>query len=57
MRFVLATANPDKAAEIEAVLTGSGLALELLLRPESIPEVEETGLTLEDNARLKAVAV
>jgi len=57
MRFVLATANPDKAAEIEAVLTGSGLTLELLPRPESIPDVEETGLTLEDNARLKAVAV
>jgi XTP/dITP diphosphohydrolase len=57
MRFVLATANPDKAAEIEAVLTGSGLALELVPRPATVPDVEETGLTLEDNARLKAVAV
>jgi XTP/dITP diphosphohydrolase len=57
MRFVLATANPDKAAEIDAVLTGSGLPLELVARPPEIPEVEETGQTLEDNARLKAVAI
>lgn len=57
MKFVLATANPDKAAEIEAVLGGAGLSLELVTRPESVPEVEETGLTLEDNARLKATAV
>lgn len=57
MKFVLATANPDKAAEIEAVLGGAGLSLELVTRPESVPVVEETGLTLEDNARLKATAV
>ncbi|MGH9025581.1 MAG: RdgB/HAM1 family non-canonical purine NTP pyrophosphatase [Acidimicrobiia bacterium] len=57
MRFVLATANTDKAAEIEAVLGGAGLPLEFVPRPDAIPDVEETGLTLEDNARLKAVAV
>jgi XTP/dITP diphosphohydrolase len=57
VRFVLATANTDKAAEIEAVLGAAGLSLELVPRPESIPEVEETGLTLEENARLKATAV
>jgi XTP/dITP diphosphohydrolase len=55
--FVLATANPDKAAEIEAVLVGAGAPVTLEPRDLSIPEVEETGATLEENARLKAVAV
>ncbi|MBW3615323.1 MAG: RdgB/HAM1 family non-canonical purine NTP pyrophosphatase [Actinobacteria bacterium] len=53
MRLVLATANPDKAAEIVAILAGH----ELVLRPAHVPEVEETGTTLEENARLKAVAL
>jgi XTP/dITP diphosphohydrolase len=34
-----------------------GDAVELLPRPAGVPEVEETGATLEDNARLKATAV
>ena len=53
MPFVLATANPDKAREIVAILTG----VDLKLRPSDLPDVEETGTTLEDNARLKAMAV
>ena len=58
LRLVLATANRDKAAEIAAILrTELGDALELLARPGEIGEVEETGTTLEDNARLKAVAL
>ena len=57
MKLVLATANPDKAAEIRAVLLDAGLAVELMPRPEDVPEVEENGATLEDNARLKAVAL
>jgi len=56
-RFVLATANADKAAEIESVLQGAGVPVELESRDPTIPEVEETGATLEDNARLKAVEV
>src|SRR4051812_46049033 len=54
-RIVLATANPDKAREILDAL--SGLDLELLDRPVSVPEVEETGTTLLENARLKAHAL
>jgi len=56
-KFVLATANPDKAAEIHAVLEAVDLDIELRPRPASVPEVDETGATLEDNARLKARAL
>ncbi len=52
--FVLATANPDKAAEIAAIL-GSGV--ELSPRPDGVGEIEETGDTLLENARLKARAI
>jgi XTP/dITP diphosphohydrolase len=53
MRLVLATANPDKAAEIAALLPG----VELLARPAGVPDVDETEETLEGNARLKAAAL
>jgi XTP/dITP diphosphohydrolase len=52
--FVLATANPDKAAEIEAIL---GPAVSLLPRPAEVGDVEESGATLIENARLKARAL
>ena len=57
MRLVLATANPDKAEEIRFVLRGAGLDVDLVPRPAGVPEVDETGETLEENARLKAVAL
>jgi XTP/dITP diphosphohydrolase len=57
VRFVLATANSDKAREIAAVLADCGLDLELVPRPAAIPDVEESGETLEENARLKAAAI
>jgi XTP/dITP diphosphohydrolase len=57
MRFVLATGNPGKAREIDAVLADAGVPLELVPRPASLPPVAETGATVEDNARLKARAV
>lgn len=53
MRLVLATANPDKAREIQAVLAG----VELVPRPDEVPEVDETEDSLEGNARLKAQAL
>ena len=55
MQFVSASANPDKVAEISAVL--GPLGIELLPRPADLPDVVEDAPTLEGNARLKAVAV
>jgi XTP/dITP diphosphohydrolase len=54
-RIVVASANPDKAREIDDAL--SGLGFELVPRPASVPDVEETGTTLVENARLKAMAL
>ncbi|HVE47405.1 MAG TPA: RdgB/HAM1 family non-canonical purine NTP pyrophosphatase [Acidimicrobiales bacterium] len=55
MRLVLASANPDKAKEMAAVLAACGF--ELMPRPAGVAEVDETGATLEENARLKAQAL
>lgn len=55
MRLVLASANPDKVREIAALLATAGFEVEP--RPASLPDVDETGTTLLDNARLKARAV
>ncbi len=52
--LVCASANPDKVAEIAAVL---GDAVTLLPRPNHVPDVVEDADTLEGNARLKAVAI
>ncbi len=52
--FVLATANEDKAREIATIL---GRSVTLLPRPEWVADVDETGETLLDNARLKARAL
>jgi XTP/dITP diphosphohydrolase len=57
VKAVLATANPDKAREIRDVLREAGVTLDLVPRPSDVPEIEETGATLEDNARLKALAL
>jgi XTP/dITP diphosphohydrolase len=56
LRLVLASANPDKAAEIAAVLDDV-LDVELVPRPAAVPDVVEDGATLLDNARLKARAL
>ena len=54
LRLVCGSANPDKVAEIEAIL---GTAVELVPRPLDIPDVAEDADALEGNARLKAAAV
>lgn len=52
--LVCASANPDKVAEIEAILHG---VVELLPRPPEVPDVVEDADTLVGNARLKAEAI
>jgi XTP/dITP diphosphohydrolase len=53
---VLASANPDKVMEIVAVLSAA-LPVELLPRPDGVPDVVEDADTLVGNARLKARAL
>jgi XTP/dITP diphosphohydrolase len=53
--YVLATANPHKTEEMRAILSEWGI--ELLDRPEGVPDVEESETTLEGNALLKARAL
>ena len=55
-RLVIATKNPDKAAEIRAVL-GEVLPQVEIVEGLDWSDVEETGSTLEENALLKARAV
>jgi XTP/dITP diphosphohydrolase len=57
VKLVLASANPDKAAEIRSILAGAMGDLDLSPRPDTIPDVDETGVTLLENARLKAAAI
>jgi len=54
---VLATTNAGKAREIDAILHDAGLDLTCVPRPADVAPVDETGDTLEANARLKARAV
>jgi XTP/dITP diphosphohydrolase len=56
LELVLATANPDKALEIGAALGGVA-GISLRPRPTDVPDVEETGDTLAENALLKARAL
>lgn len=53
-QFVCASANPAKVAEIQALLVG---LIDLLPRPDAVPDVVEDAPTLLGNARLKAQAV
>jgi XTP/dITP diphosphohydrolase len=53
--FVLATANLHKTKEMRAILSPLGVGL--LDRPSQVPDVDETGDTLEENALLKARAL
>jgi XTP/dITP diphosphohydrolase len=53
--FVLATANPDKAAEIRDILRSVGVSVRA--RPAEIPEVPEDAESLEANALVKARAI
>jgi len=56
--LVIASANPDKAVELRELLAAElGDLVRLVARPTSIADIDETGETLEDNARLKAETI
>ena len=52
--MVLASANPKKVAELREIL---GTSVDLIPRPEEVPEVVEDADTFVGNARLKAAAL
>jgi XTP/dITP diphosphohydrolase len=54
---IIATKNPGKAKEFEHIFSARGIVVRTLLDYPEIPEVEETGVTFEENAILKAEAV
>lgn len=56
-QVVLATRNLGKVRELQAMLEGQDIEVLGLDRFPEIGEIEETGETFEDNARLKAKAV
>lgn len=57
MKLLIATTNPGKVHEYEILLTGAPVQL-LSLKDVGLGgmDVEESGTTLEDNARIKATA-
>lgn len=54
-RLLLATRNAGKTREVREIL-GAGWEVEDLTARRDLPDVEETGETFEENARLKALA-
>lgn len=58
LEVVLATSNAHKVSEIEEILGHSPARnLVLIRRPDGVADVEESGETLLENARLKAEAI
>ena len=55
MRLLVATTNTGKLREIRSLLAGVPVELVTLRDLPAMEEPEETGLTFEDNARLKAL--
>ena len=53
-RLLLATRNAHKTREVREILGDAWVVEDLAARPD-LPDVEETGATFEDNARLKAL--
>lgn len=56
MQLIFSSRNPDKIAELSDALRGLPLEVSGAADHPEIPDVEETGSTLEENALLKARA-
>ena len=52
--LLVATTNPGKLREIRALMSGAPVQLIGLADVPAVEEPEETGVTFEENARLKA---
>ncbi len=57
MKLILASKNPHKLAELNAILSGLGMQAALESEYGLDIDVEETGTTFEENSLLKAKAV
>lgn len=55
--IVIATRNPGKAKEFKTLFAEKGYDVKTLLDYPELPDVEETGKTFEENARLKAETI
>lgn len=55
--IVIATRNPGKAKEFTKLFAEKGYQVKTLLDYPELPDVEETGKTFEENARLKAETI
>ena len=55
--LIIATKNAGKANDFKLLLEPKGFEIKTLLDYPEIPEVEETGYTFEENARLKAETI
>ena len=55
LTLVMATRNPGKIRELQALLADSGVALLSLADFPDLPEIPEEGATFAENAAAKAV--
>lgn len=55
--IIIATRNQGKAQEFEAIFSEKGYTIKTLLDYPELEDVEETGTTFEENARLKAETI
>lgn len=55
--IVIATRNPGKAKEFTKIFAEKGYHVKTLLDYPELPDIEETGKTFEENARLKAESI
>lgn len=56
-QIIIATKNKGKAKEFSILFTPYGIEILSLLDLDSLPEIEETGKTFEENAILKAEGI
>ncbi|MFU2163470.1 nucleoside-triphosphate diphosphatase [Streptococcus pluranimalium] len=56
-KLLIATHNEGKVREFRQMFASLGIAVESLNDYPDLPEVEETGMTFEENARLKAETI